>query len=197
VLAPGMWAGGARLEFATTIIHPGGSDRLPFSCFRLQDHHRSGPKPQGRLRRPVHRQNTRFRWHPACEQQGQPLGCEGVFVWGRSPGELYLSPAAAARVQEPVMLLPVGLLHHGTPKQDGVGKALQRDSRLCANNRQGERTIHLPTQDRGLSGPCSVRGCLAARNGHGTCSSSKKAFQQKNISAECCKNDRKGVTYAR
>src|SRR5260370_6591885 len=79
----------------------------------------------------------------------------------------FASRLLRARVQSTVMLLPVGPLHHGTPKRDSVGTVLQRYSRLCANNRQGERAIHPPTQDRGLSGPCSVRPCLAeAKSGH-------------------------------
>jgi|SRR5258708_31668555 len=69
----------------------------------------------------------------------------------------FASRLLRARVQSTVMLLPVGPLHHGTPKRDSVGTVLQRYSRLCANNRQGERAIHPPTKDRGLSGPCSVR----------------------------------------
>jgi len=90
-----------------------------------------------------------------------PLGCEEVFMGGRSPGELCLSPAAAARVHSTVMRFPVGPLHHATPKQDGVSTVLQRDSRLGAHNRQGERTRHPPTQDRGLSGPCSVKASIS------------------------------------
>src|SRR5712691_6663625 len=107
-------------------IHSGGSDRLPFSCFRLQDQRFTG---RGRSPRAVSGGPSTGRTRGSggtlpVTSRASPLGCEVVFVWGRSPGEVCLSPAAAARVQETVMLLPVGPLHHGTPKQDGVGKAL-------------------------------------------------------------------------
>src|SRR5258707_3967790 len=66
----------------------------------------------------------------AVTTAASPVGCEEVFVWGRSPGELYVSPARQHHVQETLLLLPVGPLHHGTPKQDSVGKVLQNSSHL-------------------------------------------------------------------
>src|SRR5260221_6493888 len=63
------------------------------------------------------------------------LGGEEVFVWGQSPGEVYVSPARQQHVQATVMLFPVGRMYHGTPKQDAVGKVLQNHSHLCARNR--------------------------------------------------------------
>src|SRR5258706_3840258 len=85
--------------------------------------------------------------HPPAEHVGSggtaavstaasPLGCEEVLVWGQSPGEWYVSPARQHHVHATVMLLPVGPLHHGTPKHDSVGKVLPNYSHLYARNRQ-------------------------------------------------------------
>src|SRR5260370_37092721 len=66
----------------------------------------------------------------AVTTAASPVGCEEVFVWGQSPGEWYVSPARQQHVHATVMLLPVGPLHHGTPKQDAVGTVLPHYSHL-------------------------------------------------------------------
>ena len=79
----------------------------------------------------------------AVTTAASPCGCEEVFVWGRSPGEWYVSPPRQHHVHGTVMLFPVGPLDHGTPKHDGVGKVLQNSSHLCARTRHG-RTPFIP-----------------------------------------------------
>src|SRR5260221_13364181 len=44
----------------------------------------------------------------AVTTAASPVGCEEVFVWGQSPGELYVSPARQHHVQETLLLLPRG-----------------------------------------------------------------------------------------
>jgi hypothetical protein len=110
--------------------------------------------PSQAARPPAELGRNLLRWHRCCYHSGQPFGCEEVFVWGRSPGELYISPAMQHHVQETVMLLPVGPLYHGTPKHDSVGKVLENYSHLCARNRQ-VRTPFIPW--------LKPRGFLAAR----------------------------------
>jgi hypothetical protein len=55
-----------------------------------------------------------------------------------------------------VLLVPVGPLSHGTPKQDGGVKMLQHYAHTGARNRQGERAMHPLAQDQGMHGPFSV-----------------------------------------
>src|SRR5258707_10967717 len=66
----------------------------------------------------------------AVTTAASPLGGEEVLVWGQSPGEWYVSPARQQHVHATVMLVPVGPLHHGTPKQDAVGTVLPTSSHL-------------------------------------------------------------------
>src|SRR5258708_20117421 len=60
----------------------------------------------------------------AVTTAASPLGCEEVFVWGQSPGELYVSPARQQHVHATVMLFPLGPLHHAPPNHDAVGTLL-------------------------------------------------------------------------
>src|SRR5260221_10999021 len=93
-------------------MNAGGSDPLPLSCFRLQDQRftvRGGVRPYRAVSGGPSTGRARWlRWHRCCDHSGQPVGCEEVFVWGRSPGELYVSPARQHHVQETLLLLPRG-----------------------------------------------------------------------------------------
>jgi hypothetical protein len=45
-------------------------------------------------------------------------------------------------VQGTFVLLPVGTVYHGTPKQYWIGTVLYNHSRASRHNRQKERAIH-------------------------------------------------------
>ena len=74
-------------------------------------------------------------------------------MWSQSSSEWCISLAVQHRDNGTVMLLPVGPIDHGTPKQDGVVTVLPLHSRIGARNRQSERAIHPLAQAEGLSGP--------------------------------------------
>src|SRR5258707_11231040 len=142
-------------------IHPGGSDRLPLTCFRLRDQRFpvqrgqvsgfpraiSGGSSTGRTRSSGGTLPVTSRASPSAVRR-----CLCGDLVTEVSDELYVSPAVLHRDIGTVMLVPVGPLYHGTPKQDGVVKVLPIYSHAGGRNRQAERASHPLTEDRGHSG---------------------------------------------
>src|SRR5258708_32172753 len=49
----------------------------------------------------------------AVTTAASPVGCQGGFVWGQSPGEWYVSPSRQQHAHGTVMRFPVGPSEYG------------------------------------------------------------------------------------